>query len=270
MRTQTYFHTKLEEEANRRNDHVPLQVNCVGMVAQPAFFCRSVRRDFYLIYVTKGKMVMAEQTVCAGEVLVYEPGQDYEYHNEGETVYYWVHYTGFKARSMTLEALGGLNVKKEIGIHKEIISCFQRLFREFIRNDEVSEAMSLCLLQEILLLTGRYAGDRQKKNVPLTAVEYIHRHFKEEIDVDMLAQMERMSATAFRIAFKEHTGTSPNEYIIAQRMSNACRLLAQTDWSVSEAAAESGYRDPYYFSRLFKKKMGISPLKYRYLQKKRG
>ena len=75
--------------------------------------------------------------------------------------------------------------------------------------------------------------------------------------------MEHMSGTAFRAAFKKHTGVSPGEYIIAQRISVACRLLAQTDMSVSAIAADIGYGDQYYFSRIFKKKMGMAPLKYR-------
>ena len=64
--------------------------------------------------------------------------------------------------------------------------------------------------------------------------------------------------------FKEHTGISPNEYVIAQRISAACRLLTHTDKSVSSVAAEVGYHDQYYFSRIFRKKVGVPPLKYRY------
>ena len=97
----------------------------------------------------------------------------------------------------------------------------------------------------------------------LLAIEHIHRSFQKTIDVDSLAQMENMSCTAFRCAFKKHTGVSPVEYIIRQRISAACRLLAQTDRSVSAIAADVGYHDQYYFSRIFRKKTGLSPLKYR-------
>ena len=79
--------------------------------------------------------------------------------------------------------------------------------------------------------------------------------------------MENMSCTAFRSAFRQHTGVSPNEYIIGQRISAACQLLSQTDKSVSAIAADVGYPDQYYFSRLFRKKMGMPPLKYRASQK---
>ena len=77
MRTQTYYHTKFQDDANRKSDTVPLQVNCVGAVALDSNFAtKSVRRDFYYIYVLEGKMVMPDCVILPGEVMVLEP----EYH----------------------------------------------------------------------------------------------------------------------------------------------------------------------------------------------
>ena len=265
MPSQTYYHTKLEEEANRRNDTVPLQVNCTGKVTQrDDFRNKSVRQDFYYVYVLEGKMVLEGDALLPGDVIVFEPGHQYQYRSEGETSYLWVHYTGYEAYALTLSASLKPNEKQHIGIHKEISDCFKKLFREFMINDQASEQLSVCILQEILMLTGRYTGSSKKSSVPLLAIEHIHRNFQEDITIEELAQMERMSCTAFRVAFKAHTGISPNEYVIAQRISAACRLLVHTDKSVSSVAAEVGYHDQYYFSRIFRKKVGVPPLKYRY------
>lgn len=264
MHTQTYFHTKLQNDADRKNDTVPLQVNCVGAVSEnSSFSTKDVRRDYYYIYVLNGKMLMEECDLLPGDVMVFEPGHTYQYTSEGETAYLWVHYTGFEARSLTGSAGLTLNAGQHIGIHDEIISCFQQLFREFIINDDAFPQLSVCILRQILLFTGRHAGSGQKNAPPLRAIEYIHRAFREKIDVDDLAQLENMSCTSFRTAFRKHTGMSPNEYIITQRISAACRLLAQTDKSVSAVAEDVGYHDQYYFSRIFRKKMGMSPLQYR-------
>lgn len=277
MQTQTYYHTKLETDANRSDETVPLQVNCVGAVSQKErFFNHSVRRDFYYIYVLKGKMIMEAETLEAGDVIVFEPGQRYRYESEGETEYLWVHYTGFDARHVTASALRradsdifaaravfGFNEKMQIGLHREILECFEKLFREFIINDEASRTICVCVLREILALTGRYAGARNGEDRPFASIEHIHRFFREEIGVESLAEMENKSCTAFRSAFKAHTGVSPNEYIIMQRIGEACRLLSQTESSVCEIAKEVGYEDPYYFSRIFKKKVGSAPLAWR-------
>ena len=263
MHTQTYYHTKFEADANRESTTVSLQVNCTGAVSQMRFANRSVRLDFYYIYVLKGKMILEDCELLAGDVIVLEPGHPYQYESEGETEYLWVHYTGFDARSITVSALQQLNVKKTIGIHPEIADCFEKLFRGFIINDEASKTLSVCLVKEILALTSRYAGERSEKTRPFASIEYIHRFFRTEIDVDSLAAMENKSPTAFRSAFKAHTGVSPNEYIILQRISEACSLLSRTDKNISEIAKAVGYEDPYYFSRIFKKKVGMSPFRYR-------
>lgn len=268
MHTQTYFHTKLLVDANRKNETVPLQLNCAGAVSQNSFSNRAVRHDYYYIYVLQGKIITNECTLLPGDVIIYEPGYVCQYQNEGETTYLWVHFTGYEACSLTKSILHKPNVKQHIGIHKEIISCFKKLFHEFIINDAAAEQLSICILKEILLFTGRYVDIDEKSSVPLLAMEYIHRYFKENIDIDTLAQMEHMSCTSFRNIFKKHTGVSPNEYIITQRISAACQLLSQSTQSVSEIAAEVGYHDQYYFSRIFKKKVGMPPLKYRYSKTK--
>lgn len=267
MRNQSYFHTDIESKANIKNETVPLQVNCTGVVSpNSAFASRSIRQDYYYIYVLKGKMIMPEETLLPGDAIVLEPGRFYQYYSEGETSYLWVHYTGFEAYSLTMSAFHTLNTKISIGIHKEIVDCFKKMFREFIINDEAAQKITVCLLREIFALTDRYAG-AGKKSMPLEAIEYIHGHYRDDIDIEELAAMEHMSCTTFRIVFKKHTGVSPNEYIIAQRVSEACRLLSQTNKSIRAIAAEIGYSDQYYFSRIFKKKVGTSPLKYRFIQK---
>ena len=64
------------------NPTVPLQVNCVGAVVADPFSSKSIRRDFYYIYVLKGKMVMPDQTLYPGDVMVFEPEHAYRYQNE--------------------------------------------------------------------------------------------------------------------------------------------------------------------------------------------
>ena len=263
MRTQTYHFTRLEGEANIKNDTVPLQVNCSGAVSYDFFETRTFRNDFYYIYLLKGKMVLPEYSLLPGDVVLLEPGHLYHYKSDGPTEYLWVHYTGFEAYSVSQKAFGQLNVKQHIGIHKELIDCFQKMFREFMVNDDASRKILVCILREILLLTARYAHIEKNSQMPLLAIEHIHRHYKDDVDIPALARMENKSCTAFRLAFKNHTGISPNEYIIIQRISEACRLLTQTNYSVRDIAAEVGYDDPYYFSRIFCKKTGVPHLKYR-------
>jgi len=62
--------------------------------------------------------------------------------------------------------------------------------------------------------------------------------------------------------FKKETGYTPNEYLIQKRVDHAKRLLIgaeETDWRVKDIAAMCGFKGPYYFSRIFKKRTGSAP-----------
>jgi AraC-like DNA-binding protein len=73
-----------------------------------------------------------------------------------------------------------------------------------------------------------------------------------------------MSETSFYVRFKEWSGTSPVKYRNGIRISAACSLLKNSNLSVYEIAVEVGFEDPYYFSRIFKKIVGLSPRQVRY------
>ena len=58
-------------------------------------------------------------------------------------------------------------------------------------------------------------------------------------------------------------GKPPNEYIIELRLQFAKNMLSGTNMSIKQISEHIGYNDPYFFSRLFKKHIGISPQEYR-------
>ncbi|MCM1022435.1 MAG: AraC family transcriptional regulator [Prevotella sp.] len=95
------------------------------------------------------------------------------------------------------------------------------------------------------------------------AVSYIENHFCESISVAELAEMSHYSERHFMRVFRKAYNASPLEYIIDMRINHACALLRGTDISVSETAEKCGFDDVNYFGRIFKKRMGVSPSRYR-------
>ena len=72
-----------------------------------------------------------------------------------------------------------------------------------------------------------------------------------------------MSDCWFNRTFKHVTKVTPMQYIIQLRMTNALNLLEHTSYNIIQVANAVGYDDAYYFSRLFKKNIGVSPTEYR-------
>ncbi len=95
------------------------------------------------------------------------------------------------------------------------------------------------------------------------AVQYIHNNYFESINTQKIAAMVGMSHRQFNRRFQRFFNTSLCQYLMRVRINAACRLLTETDRSVTGIAGEVGFYDQSHFSRTFTRLMGLSPLKYR-------
>ena len=95
------------------------------------------------------------------------------------------------------------------------------------------------------------------------SVTYFHNNYNKPISIEEHAHRHGMSVSWFIRNFKEYTGTTPAQYILSLRISNAQSLLESTSYNVTEIANIVGYDNPLYFSRLFKKQCGVSPSEFR-------
>ncbi len=102
---------------------------------------------------------------------------------------------------------------------------------------------------------------RENKDDLLERVrQYIDSHISDEnLTIPSIAAEMGMSRTTFFSRFKELSGLSPQDYLTHYRIAYARQLLQAGGLSVSEVAYKSGFSDPKYFSRIFKKVEGVSP-----------
>ncbi len=95
------------------------------------------------------------------------------------------------------------------------------------------------------------------------AIDYIHKHYTDsELSVSTLADICNISQDYLRKLFCEIYNTSPLKYINRLRISRAEELITSGMYTISDSAFLSGYTDPCYFSREFKKHYGVSPRNY--------
>lgn len=93
--------------------------------------------------------------------------------------------------------------------------------------------------------------------------EYIEHHYKEGIRLNDLAEIARMTPTAFSRFFKLRTGRSISDYLIDIRLGHATRALVDSTTSIAEICYECGFNNISNFNRIFKKKKGSSPKVFR-------
>ena len=95
------------------------------------------------------------------------------------------------------------------------------------------------------------------------AKEYIMANYKKDISLDDVSKEVDISPYYFSKIFKEATGENFIEYLTNIRIEKAKELLNDTDMSMKEICVEVGYSNPNYFSRIFKKNVGVSPTEYK-------
>ena len=95
------------------------------------------------------------------------------------------------------------------------------------------------------------------------AISHLEMHYTEEISLDHLADIACMSKRSFIRTFHAAMGTAPIAYLIQLRVNHAAVLLRTTDADITDIAFRVGFQDSNYFTRQFRKLLGIPPRHYR-------
>ena len=105
--------------------------------------------------------------------------------------------------------------------------------------------------------------DGAKYNEITRIIKYIQENFRDNISIRDMAFAYNMSYSTLCRIMKRKMGLTINEYINGIRLMEAERLLLTTDKSILAISGESGFSDPSYFTRVFKKRYGYSPTRFR-------
>ena len=151
----------------------------------------------------------------------------------------------------------------------------ESLHEEFVHTDYSRDMVIMHLITYICILIMRHvlsAEDLEKSNEmahsPIQeAVLYVRTHFRDNISAEAVAKTVHLSPNYFSEYFKKQTGEKFSLFVLRLRVDFAANLLKITDLSVKEIAFESGFNSAAYFSNTFKEFYGMSPDRYRKLNK---
>jgi len=234
------------------------------------------RLDYLFCFIAQGPvdLTVGDKRILVNEgCFIIPPNTPHRYTNENlknAFELYWVHFTGLDSAAL----LKNLGLDKQYtyhtGVVEEVGSSIETLVRELTFKRPNYELITNTLFTyAIALVSRRYQLLVTKDEQPgmdarmQRALEHICLYFRENITVKQLAEMSQLSISRFSALFKKTFDLFPLQYITRYRIKRACELLRNTEYSITQIAEQSGFDDPLYFSRVFKKEIGISPSQYR-------
>ena len=128
----------------------------------------------------------------------------------------------------------------------------------------ISDIFSITYRAYSLALMSSYKAYNRTGEIFSEISSFILKNYtSHRLSVADIATAAKLSEPHLRRIFKAHTNTSPINYIIFLRLEKAKNLLVYSNYSIAKISEACGFSDPYYFSRLFKKTVGISPSEYK-------
>ncbi|MDR1193522.1 MAG: AraC family transcriptional regulator [Peptococcaceae bacterium] len=121
-----------------------------------------------------------------------------------------------------------------------------------------SKTVFAALIEEIVAAALRYSSD-SRESLMDEAINILRTRYRESITIGRLAADSGMSLKQFSALFRKKMGVAAIDYLTDLRLRQARELLITGEHSVRQVAASVGYEDSYYFSRLFKRRVGLSP-----------
>lgn len=153
------------------------------------------------------------------------------------------------------------NIKGENIVH---IDGFDKE-KDYLNVSETDEeGYSVYPMHNIKTINGDYSLDtKRQKRLISKAINYINSNYNYEITMEQVANHVSVSSYYFSKIFKEILGENYIDYVTNIRMNKAKEILLKTDISIKEICFQVGYNDPNYFSRAFKKSVGVSPSEFK-------
>lgn len=228
--------------------------------------------DFQILFITKGKGVFeselsGKQRLKAGDIFILFPDVWHRFIPNKSTGWneYFIEFNGVFAKHLLKNNF--LNPNEPVirlGMGEELTEKFLRIIK-LVREEEITfqyEASAVLLrilgLISARKISGAFKGEDIESQIR-QAKTIISDNIGISISPEKVAKELGISYSLFRKQFRRYTGFSPIQYQIQLRIQKAKDLLLNSNKSIKEIADQSGFESTYYFSRLFKLKMGKSP-----------
>ncbi len=262
--------------AYARENYLFVQETGTLQSIEPHISKRENLASFLFFIVTKGSgsLFYKKQTysIHAGDCIFIDCLEEYAHESSREDPWElsWVHFYGKNAETFYKNYM-------ELGnpflFHPADLSLFLESlsFLYMIQKEQTPYMELLCHRQITDLITLCFTECRKQENAQGQSInekirqitEHIDSHFQENITLDQLSKSFYISKFHLAREFKRIIGSTPGDYLLGKRISNAKKLLRFTNSSVEEIGRSCGISEGGYFTKVFKKAEGMTPREYR-------
>lgn len=177
----------------------------------------------------------------------------------------WVHFKGSNVKYYPVDEMQVLHFSEDISI--TVISLFEMLFNALNGNYTLGNFIYISQIVS-LILAQIYKREKSdsifQQNKHMTGIiRYMYGHIHENLTLEDISNEFDLSKSYLNSIFRKYSKHAPMDFYINLKMKEACKLLQSTNLYIYEVAQKLGYEDQYYFSRIFKKVVGISPQKFK-------
>lgn len=228
--------------------------------------------EYILIYCTEGSGVIwlqgREYRLHANEAFCIPRFKGHRYWASSEDPWsiLWVHFKGEDTGYFPLEERQIVKMVSSNASNR-MMFLFELLFKILDENYTlgnfiyISQVLSL-ILAEIYEREKRDSAQEQNRHVT-SVVRFMYKHIHENLTLEQVSEEFELSRSYLNAIFQKYTQHSPMDFFINLKMKEACKMLRSSELYIYEVAQKLGYGDQYYFSRIFKKVVGISPKEYK-------
>jgi AraC-like DNA-binding protein len=229
-----------------------------------------------LIYCVEGKgwldLPTGNQPVGPNQYLIIPADMPHTYGADEKNPWtiYWFHFKGIQSSFFaSLLSKQFKSFTNDTLFIEERLTIFDSMYKNFESGyslDNLTYAsISFQYFLGTLAFTEKFTTAHQavEKDAVDISIEYMQNHLYMPVTLESLASIVNLSLSHYSSIFRKKTGYSPIVYFNHLKIQHACQFLQFTSLRINEISSKLGIEDPYYFSRLFSKVMGISPMDYR-------
>lgn len=271
---------------------MPVIVNTIEKIHDVKWSMNPNRHDhFEMVYIKKGCATFEIENIDVNmvphSIIIIKPDKLHKFSVKSENCEFIVLRFRFKAKKSEENNHISLNdfieyieddntgafLYLRLGKKNDIAPVMNKILREKMKYQIWGDFLSCLLIMELFVLLSRtlkqeWEQSAKNRNLKLSEIlniakAYIDNNYQKELTLSQVAKYIYLSDSYFAHSFKNKFEISPKSYILKVRIENAKELLENTDNKISDIALSVGFSSQQRFNDIFKKQVGITPLKHR-------